>query len=145
MKYILLVGAILFLSSCSSTNDEAQASLDKYDKMMFDSMDSSRWEALSPEEQGFPLYIYEEDKTPEATLTGAVKYELLKMRFSRDVFNPDAMQYEKDYSYQVVEWPYYKYRVTFDSGSVGYYYNQPHVDWPTELLIDDENTKNIKK
>lgn len=130
MKYFLLVCAMVALTSCSN---QVESSICTKDCTTI----------LTAEEQGYPLYIYEEDKNPEATLTGAVKYEFLKIRFSRSVFNPDTMQYEDMYSYQVVEWPYYRYRITFQSGSVGYYYNQPHIDWPTELLLDEKNIKNI--
>mgnify|MGYP006344939647 FL=1 len=96
------------------------------------------------EEQGYHKYIY--DEYPEedmiATLSGAIKYEILKKRFTREVFNPEIMDFEQEEYYAWVDAPYFKYRVTFDSGSVWYYYEQPYIQWGADLLLDEDNIKN---
>lgn len=95
----------------------------------------------------YPEYKYEEFPPLEmyATLTWAVKYEILQQKYSRDIFNPDTMKYETEVYYAWHNPPYFKYRVTFDSWSVWYYYEQTYIQWWSELLIDNDNIKNTNK
>lgn len=109
----------------------------------------SGWEIVRENAYWDIEYVYAEYKYEEypkedmiANLTWAIKYEMLKQKYSRSVFNPDTMEYETEVYYAWHKAPYFRYRVTFDSGSVWYYYEQPYIQWWAELLLDEENIKN---
>ena len=90
-------------------------------------------------------YIEQTVEQMEATLTGAVKYEMLvKKEVSiEEKFDPISMEMKKVAvdDYYGVGAPYWKYRITFADGKVWYFYNQGHIDSPTELLVDEDVLK----
>lgn len=128
MKYILLV-SILLLTSCS--NNEQFISEELYKKYINNTID----EYYPPE---FKYKATNELQDIWVSLSWAVKYEVLLHKETKKVFDSNAMKYIDKVVYYHSDEMYPKYRVTFSSWSVWYYYLQPYIQWWYDLLPDNE-------
>ena len=109
---------------------------------------------ITPEEQGYPEYIFQEEKIEDMTtylinevapIEWAVKYEALKKRVPVHYkqFNTTTMEVRDIDSFEYVnniDWEF-RYKVTNNSGEINFYKIKYIIEWDVSVpyFIPDDN------